>query len=151
MSRRNVLDFGRMLLKLKYTDITKNTYIRSWTVTEIMVREVWKYGSWYSCLYKNTRSKLLNCCANIYFNRQCLIKKVTPKYANIKFPNTSPSPQITTTKVKITCIKDEIKFLQKKKEKLNRDPYNIHLKAAKEWGRVWTSSTPRLTTASISK
>jgi hypothetical protein len=26
---------------LKYTDITKNTYIQSWTITEIMVREVW--------------------------------------------------------------------------------------------------------------
>ena len=36
---RNVPDFGRMFLKLKYTDITKNTYIRSWTVTEIMARE----------------------------------------------------------------------------------------------------------------
>jgi len=35
----NVPDFGRMFLKLKYTDITKNTYIRSWTVTEIMARE----------------------------------------------------------------------------------------------------------------
>ena len=36
---RNVPDFGRMFLKLKYTDITKITYIRSWTVTEIMARE----------------------------------------------------------------------------------------------------------------
>ena len=36
---RNVPDFGRMFLKLKYTGLTKNTYIRSWTVTEIMVRE----------------------------------------------------------------------------------------------------------------
>ena len=35
----NVPDFGRMFVKLKYTDITQNTYIRSWTVTEIMVRE----------------------------------------------------------------------------------------------------------------
>jgi hypothetical protein len=26
---------------LKYTDITQNTYIQSWTVTEIMAREVW--------------------------------------------------------------------------------------------------------------
>jgi hypothetical protein len=26
---RNVLDFGRMFLKLKYTDITQNTYIQS--------------------------------------------------------------------------------------------------------------------------
>ena len=36
---RNVPDFGRMFLKLKYTDITQNTYIQSWTVTEIMARE----------------------------------------------------------------------------------------------------------------
>jgi len=27
--RRNVPDFGRMFLKLKYTDITQNTYIQS--------------------------------------------------------------------------------------------------------------------------
>ena len=32
-------DFGRMFLKLKYTDITQNTYIRSGTVTKIMARE----------------------------------------------------------------------------------------------------------------
>jgi hypothetical protein len=37
--RRNVPDFGRVFLMLKYTDITQNTYIQSWTVTEIMVRE----------------------------------------------------------------------------------------------------------------
>jgi len=26
---------------LKYTDTTPNTYIQSWTVMEIMAREVW--------------------------------------------------------------------------------------------------------------
>ena len=31
--------FGRVFLMLKYTDITQNTYIQSWTVTEIMARE----------------------------------------------------------------------------------------------------------------
>ena len=36
---RNVPDFGRMFLKLKSTDLTQNTYIRSWTVTERMARE----------------------------------------------------------------------------------------------------------------
>jgi hypothetical protein len=36
----NVPDFGRMFLKLKYTDITQDTYIRSLTVTEIMARKV---------------------------------------------------------------------------------------------------------------
>ena len=39
--RRNVPDFGRVFLMLKYTDITQNTYISSWTVTEIMAREKW--------------------------------------------------------------------------------------------------------------
>ena len=36
---RNVPDFGRMFLKLKYIDITQNTYIQSRTVMEIMTRE----------------------------------------------------------------------------------------------------------------
>jgi hypothetical protein len=30
-----------MFLKLKYTDITQNTYIQSWGVTELMASEVW--------------------------------------------------------------------------------------------------------------
>ena len=37
--RRNVPDFGRVFLMLKYTDITQNTYVQSLTVTEIMARE----------------------------------------------------------------------------------------------------------------
>ena len=38
-SMRNVSDFGRVFLMLKYTDITQNTYVQSWTVKEIMARE----------------------------------------------------------------------------------------------------------------
>jgi hypothetical protein len=34
-----VKDFGRVFLMLKYTDITRNTYVESLTVTEIMARE----------------------------------------------------------------------------------------------------------------
>jgi len=37
--RRNVPDFRRMFLMLKYTDITQNTYVQSGTVKEIMARE----------------------------------------------------------------------------------------------------------------
>ena len=37
--RRNVRDFGRVFLMLNYTDIAQNTYIQSWTVTEIMAIE----------------------------------------------------------------------------------------------------------------
>ena len=46
--RRNGQNFGRMFLMLKYTDITQNTYIQSWTVTETMAREFWKYDSCYT-------------------------------------------------------------------------------------------------------
>ena len=45
--RRNVPHFGRVFLMLKYTDITQNTYVQSWTVTEIMAREVWIFDSCY--------------------------------------------------------------------------------------------------------
>ena len=48
--RRNVPDFGRVFLMLNYTDITQNTYIQSWTVTEIMAREVWNFDSCYSLI-----------------------------------------------------------------------------------------------------
>ena len=37
--RRNLPDFGRVFLMLKYNDITQNTYVQSGTVTEIMARE----------------------------------------------------------------------------------------------------------------
>ena len=37
--RRNGPNFLRVFLMLNYTDITQNTYIQSWTVTEIMARE----------------------------------------------------------------------------------------------------------------
>ena len=46
--RRNVKYFGRVFLMLNYTDITQNTYIQSWMVTEIMAREVWNSDSCYT-------------------------------------------------------------------------------------------------------
>ena len=46
--RRNGQNFGRVFLMLNYTDITQNIYIQSWTVTEIMAREVWNFDSCYS-------------------------------------------------------------------------------------------------------
>jgi mannitol/fructose-specific phosphotransferase system IIA component (Ntr-type) len=69
--------------------------------------------------YKNIRTEVLKCCANIYFNKQCLVKKIVPNYANIKVPHTSPTTLVTQKKIHFIRIKDEIKFLQKKKQKLN--------------------------------
>ena len=39
-NRRNVRDFVRVFLRSNHTDITQNTYIQSWTVTEIMAIEM---------------------------------------------------------------------------------------------------------------
>jgi len=41
-------NFGRVFLMVKYADKTQNTYIQSWTVTEIMAREVWNFDSGYT-------------------------------------------------------------------------------------------------------
>jgi hypothetical protein len=43
---------------------------------------------------------------------------------------------VTTKKAQTIRIKDEIKFLYKKKEKLNKELYNTHLRTAQEWGKT---------------
>jgi len=80
--------------------------------------------------YKNLRTKVVNCCANIYFNRQCIKQGIVPKYASIKIPNTSPTSKMTQKKVQITRMKEEIKYLYKKKDFLNKSLYTAHLKVA---------------------
>ena len=37
--------------------------------------------------YKKLKIKVLKCNADIYFNKQCLAKKIVPNYANIKVPS----------------------------------------------------------------
>jgi hypothetical protein len=67
--------------------------------------------------YKNLKTNILKCYANIYFNKQCIEQKVIPAYVGIKIPRTSPASTISQRKVHITSLKDEIKFLYKKKDK----------------------------------
>jgi len=71
-----------------------------------------------------------------------LAKKTVPNYVNIKIANTSPAALVTTKKTQITHIKDEIKFLYKKKEKLNHELYKIHLRTAQELGNGTLSTIP---------
>jgi hypothetical protein len=47
-NRRNGPNFGRVFLMLNYAEKTQNTYIQSWTVTEIMAREIWNFDSYYT-------------------------------------------------------------------------------------------------------
>jgi hypothetical protein len=88
--------------------------------------------------YKNLKVKLTNCNANVYFNRQCLIRKIVPLYAKkIKIPHTSPAAITTQGKAQLQRIKDEIRYLYKKKQHLNTELYHAHLKAAQEWNGTW--------------
>ena len=40
-------------------------------------------------VFKNLERKVLKCCANIYFNKQCLLHGLIPTYANIRVLRTS--------------------------------------------------------------
>jgi len=88
-------------------------------------------------LYKNLKAKVQRCCSNIYFNRQCLKLGLIPKYAQIKIPYTSPDSIVTRKKTQTTRLKEKIKFLYKKKDKLIELLYRTHLQAAQEWGKMW--------------
>jgi len=50
---------------------------------------------------------------------------------------TSKAAYVTQKKARITTIKDEIKFLYKKKDQLNRKLYRMHLEVAQQWGNTW--------------
>jgi hypothetical protein len=56
-------------------------------------------------LCKNLRNNFMQCCADIYFNRQSLNKKVIPKYANIKVSYTSPATNINSKELQMIRIK----------------------------------------------
>jgi hypothetical protein len=64
-------------------------------------------------------------------------KELVPKYAGIKVQITSKASHSTQAKVGAIRIKDEIKFLYRKKDLLNKKLYQIHLQAAQEWGNTW--------------
>jgi hypothetical protein len=55
--------------------------------------------------YKNLKTKLIECNANIYFNKQCLDQKVISAFARLKVPHTSPASIITQRKAQILTRK----------------------------------------------
>ncbi len=85
--------------------------------------------------FKNLKQKVLKCCANIYFNKQCLLHGLTPKYGNIRVPHTSSAAPFTQRKLIKMRLKDELKFLYIRKTELNKQLYHMHLRVANEWDR----------------
>jgi len=87
--------------------------------------------------YENVKRKLLSCDADIYFNQQCLRKKLTPNFARIKIPSYSPAAKATIVKTQTIKVREEIKFLYMKKQQLNKKLYYLHLNIANTWGNSW--------------
>lgn len=77
--------------------------------------------------YKNVKHKLLNTNQNIKFNKTCLDLQIIPKYVQIKIKNKSFAAQKTKSVAEIFWIKQEIKFLYRKKNLLNSLLYMKHL------------------------
>ena len=61
----------------------------------------------------------------------------TPKYAHVQVSQTSHASNILQRKMQLSRIKEELKFLYKKKDTLNESLYRTHLQAAQEWGKNW--------------
>lgn len=78
------------------------------------------------------------CIANIYFNRQCLKKRLTSNYAKLKIRSGSPAAKHMLRKAQTMRIKDELRFLHIKKQKLNHQLFKLHLSLANTWGKSWS-------------
>ena len=85
---------------------------------------------------ESLKRKLSNCNASVYFNRKCVRQTLTPVYAKIKIPNTSPACRHTQQRVTNLRLKDEIKFLHYKKQKLNALLYHSQLALANTWNNL---------------
>jgi hypothetical protein len=86
--------------------------------------------------YENIKKKLVNCNANIYFNRQCYEKRLVPNYAKIKIPINFPDAKFTQRKTQNSRTKDEIKYIYTKKQQLNHRLYYLYLSLANTWGNT---------------
>jgi hypothetical protein len=76
----------------------------------------------------NTKLKLLNSKANIYFNRTCLELNLTPKYAHARINSHNKAlAKHIEDKVHKLRIKKEIKSWYAKKQNLNKTLYQLHI------------------------
>jgi len=72
---------------------------------------------------ENLIRKLYNCNASVYFNRKCIRQTLTPAYAKIKIPNTSPACRHTTeSNQPTTKRRNKIPTLQKTEAENNIIP-----------------------------
>jgi hypothetical protein len=85
----------------------------------------------------NLKRKLLKCNANINFNKSCLKQHTIPKYANLTTKQFQNMTTRTKQKIEIIRIKQELKLLYAKIQKINKALYHGHIKEANTWTVTW--------------
>jgi hypothetical protein len=81
--------------------------------------------------YKNIRLKLLKTNASMWFNKTCKIKGLKPDYFNIRINGNNLQDRRTTQHATRFRINQEIQFLHRKKQHLNKQLYHLHLEGKK--------------------
>ena len=77
--------------------------------------------------FQNTKIQLLKSNLHIKFNKICLLKNITPKYAIVNINSSSKAADITKHSVERMYIREEIKALYIKKSFLNTRLFRLHL------------------------
>uniref|UniRef100_A0A224XUN2 Putative reverse transcriptase n=1 Tax=Panstrongylus lignarius TaxID=156445 RepID=A0A224XUN2_9HEMI len=67
------------------------------------------------------------------FNKQCLHHNITPKYAKILIKTNTPAAHKTIAQAQKLWVKNEIRSLYEKKEKLNRQLKDTHIELANRY------------------
>jgi len=86
---------------------------------------------------KNTKLKLLKTNAAIWFNKICKVKDLNPNYISIRINVKTTRDEKTAQKAVKYRIGQEIKFLYKKKQQLNRQLYQLQLEGAAQQNGMW--------------
>jgi hypothetical protein len=77
--------------------------------------------------YKNTKEKLHNTNAAIWYNKICKVQNLTPKYISIKVNGRNKQSHNTLQTAIKTRINQELKYLYVKKQKLKRQLKIVHV------------------------
>jgi hypothetical protein len=80
--------------------------------------------------YQNIKRRLYRTNAAVWYNKTCRDKQLTPKYISIRVNRKNKQSQKTLQNAIRYRINQEIKFLYIKKQKLDEQLYNLHLKCA---------------------
>ena len=88
-------------------------------------------------IYKNTKIKLLRANSAIWYNKICRTRQIRPNYISFKSNGKTQQDKKTITNSIRYRINQEIQFLYKKKQQINKQLYHLHLECAQYYNGTW--------------